>query len=95
VADPVYRGRWAQVRRHVLDRDGWVCQLCGAPIDPHARPRSAMSASVDHVVPASAGGDWWEPGNLRAAHLVCNSVRANRSRSRPAPRRRYDPPRAW
>jgi 5-methylcytosine-specific restriction endonuclease McrA len=95
MADQVYNTRrWHAVRRAVLERDGWRCQLCGEPIDPHAVPRSPRSATVDHVVPVLEGGAWYEPANLRAAHAVCNSTRANRGRGRPAAVT-YPTPRAW
>ena len=97
MADRVYNTRqWATVRRQVLDRDGWRCQLCGEPIDPHARSRSPMSATVDHVVAVLDGGSWYAPANLRAAHLVCNSTRANRGRAvMRAAVVKYPAPRRW
>lgn len=95
MADRVYNSRrWHTVRLEVLHRDGWRCQLCGEPIDQHAPPRSAMSATVDHVVAVVDGGSWYEPENLRAAHLICNSTRANRGRAGRAAVR-YPPPRQW
>lgn len=95
MADQVYNSRrWHTVRLEVLARDGWRCQLCGEPIDPYAPPRSPRSATVDHIVAVLDGGSWYNLANLRAAHLVCNSTRANRGRAaRPAVR--YAPPRAW
>lgn len=85
-----YNGQWQRVRVDVLERDGWRCQLCGKPIDRNARPRSPMSASVDHIVELQHGGDWWDPANLRASHLVCNQ-RRNGKPERP----RYPTPRSW
>ena len=86
--------RWQAVRRQVLDRDAWRCQLCGEPIDQRAAPRSARSATVDHIVAVLDGGSWYDLANLRAAHLVCNSTRANRGRAT-ATKVRYLPPRVW
>lgn len=62
---------------HVLDRDGWICQICKEPIDasdvyPHPR-----SPSLDHVVPISRGGGH-TPDNCQAAHLGCNSRKKNK-----------------
>lgn len=95
MADRVYNNRrWQTVRLEVLERDGWRCQLCGEPIDPHAPPKSPRSATVDHIVAVLDGGSWYNPANLRAAHLRCNSDRANRGRAaRPAVK--YQAPRAW
>ena len=94
VTEPQYRGRrWAVVRAHVLERDGWVCQVCFESIDRYARPRTSRAAVVDHIRPCSDGGDWYDPTNLRAAHHACNTVRANRGRS--PQRAPYPLPRDW
>lgn len=74
--------RWQQVRLKVLERDGWICWLCGLPIDRGAPPRSRWSASVDHIVPRSKGGNLLDPANLRAAHHGHNSARGNREPKR-------------
>jgi 5-methylcytosine-specific restriction endonuclease McrA len=88
---PQYRGKaWAEIRRYVLERDGWVCQICKGAIDPHARARTPRAPVVDHVIACSAGGAWHDPANLRAAHHSCNSALVNRSR-----RRQYPLPRQW
>lgn len=57
---------WRAIRARVLKRDGGVCQvpsgsgICGAPAN-----------TVDHIVPASRGGDDGD-ANLRAACARCN-----------------------
>jgi 5-methylcytosine-specific restriction endonuclease McrA len=61
--------RWRRVRSLVLERDGYVCWLCGLP----------GANSVDHVHPVSLGGATHDPMNLRAAHYSCNSKRGNRT----------------
>ena len=56
-------------RRHVLQRDGHVCQYCGFQGEP---------LSVDHVLPRSRGGtDVWE--NITTACLPCNVRKGNRT----------------
>lgn len=57
-------------------RDGWVCWLCEAPVDPDAPPGSAGAGTVDHVVPRSRGGSS-DPSNLRLAHRRCNGARGH------------------
>ena len=92
MGDPQYRGQaWRDVTVHVLERDGWVCQLCGAPIPRHARARDPRRGVADHVVAVSAGGAWHDPANLRAAHYGCNAARANQGRHRIS----YPVRRAW
>lgn len=56
-------GRWQAIRRRVMERDGWTCQLCGAPAD-----------EVDHVVPWSMGGTD-DLDNLRALCRRCHRAR--------------------
>lgn len=68
----VARSPVSPAKRHkVLDRDGWVCHLCGKRI------ASAADAHVDHVVPVAAGGSS-DLNNLRAAHARCNLRRGAR-----------------
>lgn len=55
----------------VFDRDGWICGLCGEPVDKWLEWPDAMSVSLDHVVPLSRGGDH-SYANVQCAHLGCN-----------------------
>jgi hypothetical protein len=54
-------------RRAVLERDGWVCQLCKIEcnreyvIDPNTRKPDPRNAEHDHIVPLTADGS---PGNV-------------------------------
>ena len=63
-------------RQAIYERDGWVCQLCGGPIDFGASAH-ADRASLDHIVPQSRGGSH-DPSNLRMAHVGCNARRRDR-----------------
>ena len=70
MADHPYHGPWPRIRRSILDRDGHRCQIQG--------PRCKGDAThVDHIVPWSEGGAWYEPDNLRAACETCNSGRVS------------------
>lgn len=64
-------------RRRVFERDGWLCQLCQQPIDPDLRWPDPGSASLDHVVPISRGGEH-SYRNVWAAHLDCNCSKGSR-----------------
>jgi hypothetical protein len=58
----------------IWDRDGWRCQIPGCAsrqISRKLKYPAARSASVDHIVPLSQGGDD-TARNKRAAHLGCN-----------------------
>lgn len=61
---PVYR----QV---VYEQCGWICQICGKPVDKMLRFPDPYCASLDHKVPISKGGTH-EPGNAQLAHWICN-----------------------
>lgn len=57
--------------RDVFQRDGWVCQLCGGPVNPRLRWPDPLSKSLDHIIPLKHGGAHrWE--NVQLAHLRCN-----------------------
>lgn len=61
----------------IFDRDGWHCGICSDPVDKQLRYPDPMSASLDHVVPISLGGDH-VASNLQCAHLRCNMLKSNR-----------------
>lgn len=68
-------------RMAIYERDGWVCQLCGDPVDPELKGNDRWAATLDHVVPRSMTlfpDD--SPENLRLAHRSCNSKRGARVR---------------
>lgn len=58
-------------------RDGWVCQICGEPIDRQAKAPAPLSRSLDHIKPISKGGPHTR-ANIQAAHLRCNNVKNDR-----------------
>lgn len=67
---PAYRGPWQTVRRQILERDGYTCQIRG--------PKCTTTANhVDHIIPITKGGPWYDPTNLRASCKNCNLARVN------------------
>lgn len=57
-------------RAAVLERDGYVCGICGENI-------AEGDVSIDHIIPITrGGGDNIE--NLQPAHKSCNSRKGNR-----------------
>jgi len=61
-------------RREILARDGYMCMLCGEPLDMSADPQDDMYPSLDHITPRSIGGTH-SIDNLQAAHRICNARR--------------------
>lgn len=72
MAKPEYSGPWARIRLKILDRDGYVCQVKG--------PKCTYDATqVDHIIPVTKGGSWWDESNLRASCRKCNLDRVDHS----------------
>lgn len=65
----------AVVPSEIFARDGWICRLCGKPVNPTARGK--LGPSLDHVRPLAKGGTH-EPGNVQLAHMRCNSSKNDR-----------------
>lgn len=60
----------------VWKRDRWRCRYCGRAVEmPGLHPHEAM-ATVDHVVPKSAGGSN-KVRNLVTACLKCNNEKGD------------------
>ena len=60
----------------ILERDGWRCGICRKRIGKSFKHPHPRSASIDHIIPLSMGGDD-TAANKRAAHLACNCGRRN------------------
>lgn len=84
--------RWSQLRRSVLDRDGWRCQWpgCGCLLrDGRADPRAAV---VDHILPHR--GDailFWSGGNLQSLCKTHHDIHKARAESTGHQSSRYQP----
>lgn len=62
----------------IFERDDYVCGLCGKRIDPLKKYPDLMSASIDHIIPVSLGGNHTYD-NLQAAHFLCNTRKSNKT----------------
>jgi 5-methylcytosine-specific restriction endonuclease McrA/endogenous inhibitor of DNA gyrase (YacG/DUF329 family) len=65
------------VREDIGNRDSWVCYLCEQPIDRSLAWPDPESATTDHVIPLSRGGEH-DPDNVRITHARCNSAKGDR-----------------
>ena len=62
-----YNPEWPALRQQAMNRDGGICQYCGAPAE-----------HVDHVIPRCQGGRD-EIDNLVAACAKCNLTKSGRT----------------
>ena len=58
-------------------RDSGICGICNQWIDTSLKYPDPMSFSIDHIIPRSVKPDH-PMGNLRPAHLGCNSLRSDK-----------------
>lgn len=63
-------------RAIILERDNWICSLCGKPIPKDAKVPDPLAATVDHVIPLALGGEH-SYENCKAAHFLCNSTKSH------------------
>lgn len=64
-------------RLTVMERDHWTCYLCGIDTSMMSDPFDPRSATVDHVVSLTNGGEH-SMRNVRCCCLSCNASKANR-----------------
>lgn len=62
----------------IFERDDYICGLCGERIDSTKKYPDLMSASIDHIIPVSLGGNHTYD-NLQAAHFLCNTKKSNKT----------------
>lgn len=63
-------------RKRVFERDKWKCHICGGRIDKSLTAPDRSSATLDHIVPLTFGGEH-TMHNIKAAHYGCNSRRGH------------------
>lgn len=62
--------------RELAERDGWRCHLCGKKVPDREYGARPLDATIDHLIPLSAGGQH-VPENVALAHFQCNWQRSN------------------
>lgn len=67
--------RWRNLRLELLDEAGWRCQECGA----------CRRFEIDHVVPWSRGGDFWDRSNLRVLCKGCHFSKTGKENAQKVP----------
>jgi hypothetical protein len=78
------RGISKETKAHVLERNGYTCQMCGlAAGDPDPfTPGRTVRLTMGHIIDKSKGGDD-SPGNLRAVCTNCNEGLQNTALPKP------------
>lgn len=62
----LYVETWRDIRRAILERDNFLCQICGL-----GGKSSDIILEIDHILPKSQGGGH-EPENLRTLCRNCH-----------------------
>lgn len=70
---------WREAATRVYSEESF-CWLCDEYVDQALHSKHPRSRSADHLVQLQHGGHPTRRGNLRLAHLNCNSARSNRLR---------------
>ena len=71
---------WPTLRRAVLERDGWVCQIQGPNCAGHSNEVDHVGANDDHSLE-----------NLRAVCTPCHRTRTGRQGRARQPKRKREP----
>lgn len=71
---PQYSGPWRRIRREILVRDNYECQIRGYGC-------TRVATEVDHILPVKMGGDWFDKENLRGSCRNCNLARNTKART--------------
>lgn len=73
-----------ETRAHVLERNGYTCQMCGvaAGDEDQYNPQRTIRLTIGHIVEKDKGGSD-EPGNLRAVCSNCNEGLQNTAPPKP------------
>ena len=65
--------RWKALRRHVFERDGYRCRLCG----------NRGRLECDHIVPLRGGQDPFEIRNLQTLCRSCHIDKTSKQNRKP------------
>lgn len=69
---------WAQARKRAIASKDPVCASChnfidvDAPMTLEDGSRNPLAVEVDHIVPTSRGGSFYDLENLQLLHMRCN-----------------------
>lgn len=74
---PANSTKYKKLRAAFFRRQGpvGVCAICGRPVNMAISGRHREGPTVDHIVPSSVNGDFWDLQNWQLAHRSCNSAK--------------------
>jgi 5-methylcytosine-specific restriction endonuclease McrA len=65
----------------IFERDGWICGICGDPVDKKLKWPDLYCATLDHIIALSLGplaqGCGHVEENVQLAHFLCNLAKRN------------------
>lgn len=61
----------------IYERDEGRCHICGEKVHEEYNRHDRLSGTLDHVIPLARGGDHTYD-NIKLAHMVCNSIKADK-----------------
>ncbi len=73
----VFRSAYECNKKYILATQSH-CAICGEYVDKTLKSPHPMSASIDHIIPISAGGHPSNMDNLQLAHRKCNRMKGSK-----------------
>jgi 5-methylcytosine-specific restriction endonuclease McrA len=73
------RGReWSHIRKRAIASKEPYCAICHGFIDLSAPAFSPLAVEVDHIVPRTRGGSYYDIDNLQLTHSKCNRKKGSK-----------------
>lgn len=69
---------WRATRERAIASLDPICGICHKWIDITAPMHTPLAVEVDHIVPRSRGGAWYELSNLQLTHHTCNRKKGSK-----------------
>jgi 5-methylcytosine-specific restriction endonuclease McrA len=67
----------------ILERDGYICQICGGGVLPFVGVYHPLYPNIDHIIPIARGG-LHTASNLQTTHRGCNTSKGTKDTANPA-----------
>lgn len=67
-----------QKAKKIIFSSQTICGICGRPVNFDKKFPDPWSATIDHIIPVTKGGDPASLENLQLAHLQCNRIKSSK-----------------